>query len=170
MGLAAPQIGIGLRLMNFCFERRARYPEAEPVAVTTLINPWLENLTDELEVGWERCLSVPGMRGLVPRARHAAQAHRPALRLRYRRDDAPHVARSSVIDRLVLKLSIASETMRQVAVLSLSALFREWLLRRPSIYCAGDPSSVSLADHLSVGGALTLRNPTMPKLASEGNP
>jgi len=70
VGLAAPQIGIGLRLMIFGFERSARYPEAEPVAVTTLINPWLDILTDETEDGWEGCLSVPGMRGLVPRPTH----------------------------------------------------------------------------------------------------
>jgi peptide deformylase len=70
VGLAAPQIGIGLRLMIFGFEKSARYPDAEPVAATTLINPWLEILTDETEDGWEGCLSVPGMRGLVPRATH----------------------------------------------------------------------------------------------------
>lgn len=70
VGLAAPQVGIDLRLMIFGFDANLRYPDALPVPVTTLINPWLEALTDETEQGWEGCLSVPGMRGLVPRATH----------------------------------------------------------------------------------------------------
>ena len=70
VGLAAPQIGVDLRLMIFGFEANPRYPEEKPVPVTTLINPWIEVLTDEKEDGWEGCLSVPGMRGLVPRATH----------------------------------------------------------------------------------------------------
>lgn len=68
VGLAAPQIGVDLRLMIFGFDASPRYPDEPPVPVTTLINPWLEVLTDETEEGWEGCLSVPGMRGLVPRA------------------------------------------------------------------------------------------------------
>lgn len=68
VGLAAPQIGIDLRLMIFGFDANPRYPDAEPVPVTTLINPWLEVLTESTEEGWEGCLSVPGMRGWVPRA------------------------------------------------------------------------------------------------------
>jgi peptide deformylase len=67
VGLAAPQIGIDLRLMIFGFETSPRYPDEPSVPVTTLINPWLETLTDETEEGWEGCLSVPGMRGWVPR-------------------------------------------------------------------------------------------------------
>ena len=70
VGLAAPQIGIDLRLMIFGFDANPRYPDAEPVPVTTLINPWINILTDVTEDGWEGCLSVPGMRGLVPRATH----------------------------------------------------------------------------------------------------
>ena len=70
VGLAAPQIGVGLRLMIFGFHANPRYPDAQPVPVTTLVNPWLEVLTEETEEGWEGCLSVPGMRGLVPRATH----------------------------------------------------------------------------------------------------
>jgi peptide deformylase len=70
VGLAAPQVGIDLRLLIFGFEANARYPEAQPVPVTTLINPWIEVLTQETEDGWEGCLSVPGMRGLVPRFTH----------------------------------------------------------------------------------------------------
>jgi peptide deformylase len=68
-GLAAPQIGVGLRVVIFGFEVNPRYPEADPVPLTVLINPALEPLNDEQEEGWEGCLSVPGMRGLVPRYR-----------------------------------------------------------------------------------------------------
>ncbi len=68
VGLAAPQICVGLRLMIFGFNENPRYPNEKPVPVTTLINPWLEVLTEETEEVWEGCLSVPGMRGLVPRA------------------------------------------------------------------------------------------------------
>jgi peptide deformylase len=70
VGLAAPQIGIDLRLMIFGFDENPRYPDEKPVPMTTVINPWLEILTSETEEGWEGCLSVPGMRGLVPRATH----------------------------------------------------------------------------------------------------
>ncbi|HWW24658.1 MAG TPA: peptide deformylase [Caulobacter sp.] len=68
--MAAPQIGVDLRLMIFGFDENPRYPDEAPVPVTTLINPWLELLTQETEEGWEGCLSVPGMRGLVARATH----------------------------------------------------------------------------------------------------
>jgi peptide deformylase len=70
VGLAAPQIGVDLRLMIFGFNENPRYPDEKPVPMTTLINPWLEVLTDETEEGWEGCLSVPGMRGSVPRTTH----------------------------------------------------------------------------------------------------
>lgn len=66
-GLAAPQIGVLQRVVIFGIESNPRYPEAEPVPTTVLINPIVEPLTEELEHGWEGCLSVPGMRGLVPR-------------------------------------------------------------------------------------------------------
>lgn len=66
-GLAAPQIGVLQRVVIFGIESNPRYPEAEPVPTTVLINPVVEPLTEELEHGWEGCLSVPGMRGLVPR-------------------------------------------------------------------------------------------------------
>jgi peptide deformylase len=68
-GLAAPQIGVGLRVVIFGVEANPRYPDAEPVPFTVLINPELTPLGDEMEEGWEGCLSVPGMRGLVPRYR-----------------------------------------------------------------------------------------------------
>ena len=66
-GLAAPQIGAGLRVVIFGFEHNERYPDAEPVPYTELVNPVLTPLTTEMEEGWEGCLSVPGLRGQVPR-------------------------------------------------------------------------------------------------------
>jgi peptide deformylase len=66
-GLAAPQIGTGLQVVIFGVEFNPRYPEAEPVPYTVLVNPVLEPVGNEMEEGWEGCLSVPGMRGLVPR-------------------------------------------------------------------------------------------------------
>lgn len=68
-GLAAPQIGVGLRVVIFGLQFNPRYPDAEPVPETVLINPVLAPLGDEMEDGWEGCLSVPGMRGVVPRYR-----------------------------------------------------------------------------------------------------
>lgn len=68
-GLAAPQIGVDLRLVIFGFESSERYPDAEPVPFTVLINPLLTFLSDEREEGWEGCLSLPGLRGLVPRCK-----------------------------------------------------------------------------------------------------
>jgi peptide deformylase len=69
-GLAAPQIGVGLRVVIFGLESNPRYPQAEPVPFTILVNPVLTPLVDELEEGWEGCLSVPGLRGVVPRWTH----------------------------------------------------------------------------------------------------
>jgi peptide deformylase len=66
-GLAAPQIGVSLRVVIFGVERNPRYPDAETVPFTVLCNPQLTPLSDAQEDGWEGCLSVPGMRGLVPR-------------------------------------------------------------------------------------------------------
>ena len=86
-GLAAPQIGVGLQVVIFGLEYNPRYPDAEPVPKTVLVNPRLSPLDDEMEEGWEGCLSVPGMRGLVPRYR----------RLRYCGADA----RGTPIDRTV---------------------------------------------------------------------
>src|SRR6202140_392286 len=86
-GLAAPQIGVGLRVVIFGFEVNQRYPEADPVPFTGLINPILTPLSNAEDEGWEGCLSVPGMRGLVPRFRE----------LRYTGHDAAGVA----IDRTV---------------------------------------------------------------------
>jgi peptide deformylase len=66
-GLAAPQIGVGLQVVIFEVEANPRYPDAESVPFTVLVNPVLTPLSDAIEEGWEGCLSVPGMRGLVPR-------------------------------------------------------------------------------------------------------
>jgi len=86
-GLAAPQIGVSARVVIFGFEANPRYPDAPAVPPTVLINPEITPLGDAIEEGWEGCLSVPGMRGLVPR--HA--------RLRYRGFDE----RGNAIDRTV---------------------------------------------------------------------
>jgi peptide deformylase len=85
-GLAAPQIGVGLRVVVFGVERNPRYPDAEPVPHTEIINPVITPLSDAMEEGWEGCLSVPGLRGVV--ARHA--------RIHYRGLDP----RGRVIDRI----------------------------------------------------------------------
>ena len=77
-GLAAPQIGVGLRVVVFGVTSNPRYPDAEAVPYTVLINPVIEPLSGETEEGWEGCLSVPGLRGVVPRY----------SRLRYRGFDA----------------------------------------------------------------------------------
>ena len=77
-GLAAPQIGVDLQLLIFGFSHNARYPDASPVPPTVLLNPVIEPLSDETEDGWEGCLSVPGLRGVVPRF----------ARIRYRGFDA----------------------------------------------------------------------------------
>ncbi len=86
-GLAAPQIGVGLRVVIFGIEFNPRYPEADPVPFTVLINPTLTPIGDAQDEGWEGCLSVPGMRGLVPRYRE----------LRY----TGHDAQGNLIDRTV---------------------------------------------------------------------
>lgn len=66
-GLAAPQIGVGLRVVIFGFDKNPRYPGCAPVPRTILINPQITPLDDNMENGWEGCLSVPGMRGVVSR-------------------------------------------------------------------------------------------------------
>ena len=86
-GLAAPQIGMGLRVVIFGVVANSRYPEADAVPETVLINPLITALDEGIEEGWEGCLSVPGMRGLVPR--HA--------RIRYQGQDE----RGEHIDRTV---------------------------------------------------------------------
>lgn len=88
-GLAAPQIGVSLRVVIFGVRNNPRYPHAEEVPYTVLINPMLEILSDETEEAWEGCLSVPGMRGIVSR---------PA-RLRYRGMDEDGQEIDRVADR-----------------------------------------------------------------------
>ena len=66
-GLAAPQIGVGLRVVVFGFDENIRYPDAEAVPLTVLLNPVIEALGEEREDGWEGCLSVPGLQGVVSR-------------------------------------------------------------------------------------------------------
>lgn len=66
-GLAAPQVGVPLRVVIFGVKHNPRYPDAEEVPYTVLINPVIKPIGRKVEDGWEGCLSVPGMRGLVPR-------------------------------------------------------------------------------------------------------
>ncbi len=66
-GLAAPQIGVDLRVVIFGFANNQRYPDAPPVPRTVLLNPVITPLGEAIEEGWEGCLSVPGLRGVVPR-------------------------------------------------------------------------------------------------------
>ena len=70
VGLAAPQIGVNLRVVIFEVSSNPRYPDAESVPQTVLIDPVITPLSDAMEDGWEGCLSIPGMRGLVPRYTH----------------------------------------------------------------------------------------------------
>jgi len=86
-GLAAPQIGVSQRVVIFEVQENPRYPHVKAVPYTVLVNPELTPAGDEIEEGWEGCLSVPGMRGLVPRYH----------RLRYRGFDQ----HGSAIDRTV---------------------------------------------------------------------
>ncbi|MGP8032657.1 MAG: peptide deformylase [Steroidobacteraceae bacterium] len=86
-GIAAPQIGVSQRVVIFELKENPRYPNVGPVPYTVLVNPTLTTLDSEQEEGWEGCLSVPGMRGLVPRYR----------RLRYQGFDAA----GTPIDRTV---------------------------------------------------------------------
>ncbi len=69
-GLAAPQIGVALRVVIFGVQHNSRYPDAESVPETVLINPVITPLGEAMEEDWEGCLSVPGLRGLVPRHAH----------------------------------------------------------------------------------------------------
>ena len=78
-GIAAPQIGVGLRVVIFEVTSNPRYPHVQPVPYTVLVNPVLTPIGDAMDDGWEGCLSVPGLRGLVPRFR----------RLRYQGMDVP---------------------------------------------------------------------------------
>lgn len=70
VGIAAPQIGVDLAVVIFGFEHSERYPEAPSVPLTILLNPVITPIGDEMEDSWEGCLSVPGLRGVVPRFRH----------------------------------------------------------------------------------------------------
>lgn len=88
IGIAAPQIGVMQRVVVFGIEESLRYPEAPPIPRTVLINPVIEPLGDDMASGWEGCLSVPGMRGLVPRH----------TRIRYRGLDATGAAFEREVD------------------------------------------------------------------------
>ena len=69
-GLAAPQVGVPLRVVIFGIDNNSRYPDAPPIPLTVLVNPEIAPVGEVMDEGWEGCLSVPGMRGLVPRYTH----------------------------------------------------------------------------------------------------
>jgi peptide deformylase len=85
-GIAAPQIGVLKRVVIFGFEHNERYPDAEPVPFTVLCNPVIEPLSDVIEEGWEGCLSVPGLRGVVPRWRDIRYAGWDERGVRFERE------------------------------------------------------------------------------------
>ena len=85
-GLAAPQIGVSLRVVIFGVKNNPRYPQAEEVPYTVLINPSISLLSDEMEEGWEGCLSVPGLRGRVPRFTRLRYAGQDVRGERFERD------------------------------------------------------------------------------------
>jgi peptide deformylase len=88
-GLAAPQIGVPLRVVIFGVQKNPRYPDAEDVPETVLVNPVIEPIGEDIEEDWEGCLSVPGLRGVVPRY----------LRLRYRGFDEAGAVIERTADR-----------------------------------------------------------------------
>jgi peptide deformylase len=92
-GLAAPQIGVGLRVVIFGVHANPRYPDVEEVPDTVLINPVLTPLGEEIEEGWEGCLSVPGMRGVVPRYKRLRYAGYDEKGQRFEREVADFHAR-----------------------------------------------------------------------------
>jgi len=85
-GLAAPQIGVALRVVIFGVTANPRYPDIDPVPDTVLINPALAPLSGEEEEGWEGCLSVPGMRGWVPRFRKLRYSGYDETGMRFERE------------------------------------------------------------------------------------
>ena len=85
-GLAAPQIGVNLQLVIYGFKQNARYPDAPAVPETVLINPVLTPLSEEMEEGFEGCLSVPGLRGSVPRYKRLRYAGFDQFGARIERD------------------------------------------------------------------------------------
>ena len=85
-GIAAPQLGVLKRVVIFGFDQNDRYPEAESVPLTVLCNPVIEPLCDVIEDGWEGCLSVPGLRGVVPRWRDIRYSGYDENGVRFERD------------------------------------------------------------------------------------
>jgi peptide deformylase len=85
-GIAAPQIGVSLQVVIFEVKNNPRYPDAEMIPETVLINPSLTPLSEDIEEGWEGCLSVPGMRGVVPRYARLRYSGFDALGKRFERE------------------------------------------------------------------------------------
>ena len=127
-GLAAPQIGVPLRVVIFGLEYNPRYPDAEPVPYTELVNPVLTPLADEQEDGWEGCLSVPGIRGVVPRYTQLRyegfDPRRPADRARRRRLPRARASSTNATIWTASCIRCASSTCASSA--SPTCCFRSW--------------------------------------------
>jgi len=117
-GLAAPQVHVSQRVVIYGVEHNPRYPDAEQVPLTVLVNPRLTPLTEDQEEDWEGCLSLPGLRGLVPRAtRVRVEAYgRDGRRLRFDTDgfharvvqhECDHLDATVYVDRMRSMASLA---------------------------------------------------------------
>ena len=95
VGIAAPQIGEFVRVVVFGMEHSERYPQAPPIPRTVLINPVVEPLDDAMDDGWEGCLSVPGMRGLVLALAHTGMPVVPSSPMRPEPASAPSALSTS---------------------------------------------------------------------------
>ena len=123
-GLAAPQIGVLKRVVIFGYDENNRYPDAPPVPKTVLINPVMTPLTDEFDEGWEGCLSVPGMRGVVPRWK----------KIRYEGFDQFGNKISREADGFHAPISTASCT-RCACLISICSVFRKHSMKTRTIEC-----------------------------------
>jgi len=118
VGIAAPQIGVALRVVVFEVQNSERYPEAPPVPRTVLINPVFEYPQDDMVDGWEGCLSVPGLRGLVPRHRRIRYSGVDAVGQRFEREALDFHARVVQHECDHLDGVLYPQRMRDLATLS----------------------------------------------------
>jgi peptide deformylase len=127
-GLAAPQVHVSQRIVIYGVEHNPRYPDAEQVPLTVLVNPVVTPLTDVAEEDWEGCLSLPGLRGLVPRVtRVRVEAYgRDGTRLRFDADgfharvvqhECDHLDATVYVDRMrsMASLTFVDEFQRYQA-------------------------------------------------------
>jgi peptide deformylase len=138
-GLAAPQVHVSRQVVVFGVEANPRYPDAPSIPLTVLINPRLTPLTDETQEDWEGCLSLPDLRGKVPRYRRVrVEAYdRQGKRLAYTAEDFHARVVQHECDHLFGKLYV--DRMRSMASLS---FVREQLRYQVEAPSAGSRSSV----------------------------